>query len=278
MSKLELDYLAEHLVELKNEYLRELHSNNHIREFIPVANHQNLFDKDLLEKLHSFFKNNKIYYKQQKITLSNIPCISYEGDVNQFWVRSKKYETIYQPFLPTWGLSALILILVAKDLGFENIIDVGSGDGRLIFCGSILGLNSIGVEIDKDLCDLQNKISNSSNVKYKVINDDSNSIDYSQFKLENTIIFISALPDSGEILSYDMLNYLKKNKSKLHNVGITLMGSHDYRRYSGDKSTWGWAKFIDDSGLKILKSISLPSSWTLDVKKETPYLFTLFKP
>jgi hypothetical protein len=274
---LELDYLAEHLVELKNEYLRELHSNNHIREFIPVANHQNLFDKDLLEKLHSFFKNNKIYYKQQKITLSNIPCISYEGDVNQFWVSSKKYETIYQPFLPTWGLSALILILVAKDLGFENIIDIGSGDGRLIFCGSILGLNSIGIEIDKDLCNLQNKISNSSNVKYKVINGDSNSIDYSQFKLENTIIFISALPDSGEILSYDMLNHLKKNKSKLHNVGITLMGSHAYRLNSGEKSKWGWGKFVEDSGLKILKCISLPSSWTLDIKKETPYLFTLFK-
>jgi hypothetical protein len=274
---LELDYLAQHLVELKNEYLSELHSHNHIREFIPVANHQNLFDKGLLEKLHTFFKYNKIYYKQQGLTLSNIPCISYEGDVNQFWVSSKKYETIYQPFLPTWGLSALVMILVAKDLGFENIIDIGSGDGRLIFCGSILGLNSIGVEIDKDLCDLQNKISNSSNVKYEVINGDSNSIDYSQFKLENTIIFISALPDSGEILSYGILNHLKKYKAKLHNVGITLMGSHAYRRNSRDKSKWGWGKFIDDSGLKILKCISLPSSWTLDEKKETPYVFTLFK-
>ena len=269
--------MAQHLVELKNEYLSELHSHNHIREFIPVANHQNLFDKGLLEKLHTFFKYNKIYYKQQALTLSNIPCISYEGGVNQFWVSSKKYETIYQPFLPTWGLSALVMILVAKDLGFENIIDIGSGDGRLIFCGSILGLNSIGVEIDKDLCDLQNKISNSSNVKYEVINGDSNSIDYSQFKLENTIIFISALPDSGEILSYGMLNHLKKYKAKLHNVGITLMGSQAYRRYSRDKSKWGWGKFIDDSGLKILKCISLPSSWTLDEKKETPYLFTLFK-
>jgi len=274
---LELDYLAEYLIELKNEYLREWHSHNNIREFIPVANHQNLFDDGLLEKLHSFFGYNKIYYKQQVLRLCNIPCISYEGDVNQFWENSKKYDTIYQPFLPTWGLSALVLALVAKDLGFENIIDIGSGDGRLIFCGSILGLNSTGIEIDKDLCDLQNKISSSSNVKYKVINGDSNSIDYSKFKLENTIVFISALPDSGEILSYEILNHLKKNKSKLHNVGITLMGNHDNRLYSRDKSTWGWAKFIGDSALKVLKTIYLPSSWTLDEKKETPYLFTLFK-
>ena len=274
---MELNDLAQYLVKLKNEYLDEFHSYNHIREFIPVANHQSLFDKRILEKLHTFFNYNKIYYKQQGLTLSNIPCISYEGDVNQFWLSSKKYDTSYQPFLPTWGLSALVMILVAKDLGFENIIDIGSGDGRLIFCGSILGLYSIGVEIDKDLCDLQNKISLSSNVKYKVINSDSNSIDYSQFKLENTIIFISALPDSGEILSYSILNHLKKYKAKLHNVGITLMGSHTHRRYARDKSMWGWGKFIDDSGLKIVKCISLPSSWTLDEKKETPYLFTLFK-
>jgi hypothetical protein len=273
---LELDYLAKHLVELKNEYLGEIRSHNHIREFVPVANHQNLFDKGLLEKLHTFFKYNKIYYKQQDVTLSNIPCISYEGGVNQFWASSKKYETLYQPFLPTWGLSALVLTLVAKGLGFENIIDIGSGDGRLIFCGTILGLNSVGVEIDKDLCDLQNKISNFSNVKYEVINGDSNSIDYSQFKLENTNIFISALPDSGEILSYSILNHLKEYKAKLHNVGITLMGNRAYR-YSRDKSKYGWGKFMDDSGLKIVKCINLPSSWTLDEKKETPYLFTLYK-
>ena len=274
---MKLNHLAQYLVKLKNEYLDEFHSYNHIREFIPIANHQNLFDKGILEKIHTFFIFNKIYYKQQGLTLSNIPCISYEGNVNQFWVSSKKYETSYQPFLPTWGLSALVMILVAKDLGFENIIDIGSGDGRLIFCGSILGLNSIGIEIDKDLCDLQNEISIASNVKYKVINGDSNSVDYSQFKLDNTIIFISALPDSGEILSYSMLNHLKKYKANLHNVGITLIGSHTHRRYSRDKSMWGWRKFIDDSGLKLLKCVSLPSSWTLDEKKETPYLFTLFK-
>ena len=55
------------------------------------------------------------------------------------------------------------------------------------------------------------------------------------------------------------------------------MGTHTYKRYSRDKSMWGWGKFIDDSGLKIVKCLSLPSSWTLDEKKETPYLFTLFK-
>jgi hypothetical protein len=174
------------------------------------------------------------------------------------------------------GLSALVMILVAKNLGFENIIDIGSGDGRLIYCGSILGLNAVGIEIDKNLCDLQNEISISSNVKYKIINGDSNSIDYTKFELEKTMIFISALPELGEMISFSLVNQFKKYKEKLHKVGITLMGSQTYRRYSQDKSRWGWGQFIDEFGLKIVECVSLPSSWTLDEKKETPYLFALF--
>lgn len=274
---MDLNCLVKNLVNLKNEYLEEFHSYNPIREFVPVPNKQNMIDKSYLEKLHTFFKHNSIYYKEQAITLSDIPCTSYEGDVNQFWLSSKKYDTNYQPFLPTWGLSALVMCLVVKNLGFQSILDMGSGDGRLLYCGSILGLDSAGVEIDKDLCELQNEISTCSNVKYNVIQGDSNSIDYSQFNLENTMIFISALPELGEMIAYGVLNQLKMYRGKLHNVGITLMGSHTYRKYSRDKSMYGWGKFIADSELKILASLSLPSSWTLDEKKETPYIFTLLK-
>lgn len=271
------NHLVKELLTLKNEYLEKIHSYNHIREFLPEPRFQSLIDKPDLEKLHTFFRLNKIYYKQESVALGNIPCVSYEGDVNQFWLSSKKYDTNYQPFLPTWGLSALIMVQVAKDLGFENIIDIGSGDGRLLFCGSVIGLNSVGVEIDKDLCDLQTMISNYSNVKFQVINGDSNSIDYSQFALDNTIIFVSALPESGEMISYGIINQFKKYVENLHNVGITLMGSHTYRKYSRDKSMWGWGKFIADNDLRLVECLSLPTSWTLDERKETPYLFTLFK-
>lgn len=274
---MDLNCLVKNLVDLKNEYLEEFHSYNPIREFVPVPNKQNMIDKSHLEKLHTFFKLNSIYYKEQAVTLSDIPCTSYEGDVNQFWLSSKKYDTNYQPFLPTWGLSALVMCLAVKNLGFQNILDMGSGDGRLLYCGSILGLDSTGVEIDKDLCELQNEISTSSNVKYNVIHGDSNSINYSQFNLENTMIFISALPELGEMIAYGVLNQLKMYRGKLHNVGITLMGSHTYRKYSRDKSMYGWGKFIADFELKVLASLSLPSSWTLDEKKETPYMFTLLK-
>lgn len=271
------NHLVQELLDLKNEYLEKIDSYNHIREFLPEPRSQSLIDKPDLEKLHTFFRLNKIYYKQESVVLGNIPCISYEGDVNQFWLSSKKYDTNYQPFLPTWGLSALIMVQVAKELGFENIIDIGSGDGRLLYCGGVIGLNAVGVEIDKDLYDLQIMISKESNVNFQVINCDSNSIDYSQLALDNTMIFVSALPESGEMLSYGIINQFKKYVEKLDNVGITLMGSHTYRKYSRDKSTWGWGKFIDDNDLELVECLSLPTSWTLDEKKETPYLFTLFK-
>lgn len=270
------NYLVQELLNLKNEYLEKIHSYNHIREFLPEESPQ-FIDKSHLEKLHTFFNLNKIYYKKESVVLGNIPCISYEGDINQFWLSSKKYDTNYQPFLPTWGLSALVMVQTAKDLGFENIIDIGSGDGRLLYCGGVIGLNSVGVEIDKDLCDLQMMISNYSNVKFQVINSDSNSVDYSQLALDNTMIFVSALPESGEMISYGIMNQFKKYMNKLHNVGITLMGSHVYRKYSRDKSMWGWGKFIDDHDLKLIECLSLPTSWTLDESKETPYLFTVLK-
>lgn len=268
--------LVQELLKLKNEYLERIHSYNHIREFLPYPNHQGLFNVSHLEKLHTFFKFNKIYYKSESLLLGDIPCISYEGDINQFWLSSKKYDTNYQPFLPTWVLSALVMVLVAKNLGYKNIIDIGSGDGRLLYCGSVIGLNSVGVEIDKDLCDLQTKVSEGSNVKFRVINGDANSIDYSQLALENTMIFISALPESGEMISHGIINQIKKYVD-LHNVGISFMGSNTYRRYSRDKSMWGWGKFMRDYELKLVDCLSLPTSWTLDEKNETPYLFTIFK-
>ena len=274
---MELNQLVENIVNLKNEYLEEFHSYNPIREFVPVPQEQNMLDRSHLEKLHTFFKYNNIYFKQRAVTLSDIPCTSYEGDVNQFWLSSKKYDTNYQPFLPTWGLSAFVMCLAVKNLGFQKVLDIGSGDGRLLYCGSILGLDSAGIEIDKDLCKLQNEISSYSGVKYNVIHGDSNTVDYSQFNLENTMIFISALPELGEMIAHGVVNQLKRYRGNLNNIGITLMGSQTYRKYSRDKSMYGWGKFIADSDLKVLANLSLPSSWTLEEKKETPYLFTSLK-
>ena len=75
--------------------------------------------------------------------------------MNNFWIDSIKHDASYAPFYPTWMLSAWGLVLHAQNLGFEQIIDIGSGDGRIAYCGKVLGMDSISIEIDENLVNLQ---------------------------------------------------------------------------------------------------------------------------
>jgi predicted RNA methylase len=63
-------------------------------------------------------------------------------------------------------LSAYICSLYTKSLGYKQVIDIGSGDGRIAYCAKILGLDSYSIEIDDMLVDLQNSISKSVKVNF----------------------------------------------------------------------------------------------------------------
>ena len=52
-------------------------------------------------------------------------------------------------------LSAFLLSLKSKQLGFSELIDIGAGDGRIPYCGSLLNLRSFGIELDANLTELQ---------------------------------------------------------------------------------------------------------------------------
>ena len=112
-------------------------------------------DKQILAKLHQFISINPIYFKKTNISINNLNFSAYEGDVNEFYLSSKKYDTNYQPFYPTWMFSAFLVSLKSKQLGFSELIDIGAGDGRIPFCGSLLNLRSFGIELDTNLTELQ---------------------------------------------------------------------------------------------------------------------------
>ena len=38
--------------------------------------------------------------------------------------------------------------LFAKKNGYSEIIDIGSGDGRIAYCSKILGMESYSIELD----------------------------------------------------------------------------------------------------------------------------------
>ena len=118
------------IVNLKEDFRKSRKPNSLICEAIPVCYSNRLpIESSILRRLHDFAKCNSIYFSSDNIILGGIPCRSYHGDINDHWLDSKKYDTNYQPFYPTWILSAYALSLEAKRLGFEEIVDVGSGDG-----------------------------------------------------------------------------------------------------------------------------------------------------
>jgi hypothetical protein len=276
--KMYTDSISQSIVKLKNEFVKGHKVRSIIYEVIPLLYSTKLPIVDgILSTLNNFAESNSIYFESTDVYISGIPCRAYDGDINDYWLSSKKYDTNYQPFYPTWILSAYVLSLEAKRLGFEEVVDIGSGDGRIAYCSKLLGLKSVGIEIDSDLVNLQYKISNLTNIKYRVLNEDATAIEYSSLNLSKPIFFISGLPESGEMLARNVLEKVGEIIELKHSAGFNFMGSHIMKGYSRDKTKWGWGKIIEDFDLDLIGCLTLPSHWTNDQKMDTAYVYTRYK-
>ena len=101
------ELLSKTIVELKNEFTNNNKGGSHIQEVIPIAPSEKLpIDKNDLNMLHNFAKNNSIYSSTYELEVLDIPCIIYEGDMSNYWLDSIKHDTSYAPFYPVWILSA----------------------------------------------------------------------------------------------------------------------------------------------------------------------------
>src|SRR5919206_1403036 len=182
--KEEENLVSRSIVKLKNEFIKIHKPRSVVYEIIPLSySHTLPIENRTLSQLNKFAEMNSIYYRSTDINVLGVPCRSYEGDINDYWLSSKKYDANYQPFYPTWILSAYALSLYAKRLGFKEAVDIGSGDGRIAYCSKLLGMKSIGIEIDSDLVKLQHKISNSTNIKYRILNEDATTVEYCKLNL-----------------------------------------------------------------------------------------------
>ena len=266
------------IIQLKQEYIKYYRAQSFISEVIPSSYSENLpIEDSILRKLNDFIKHNPIYYQSDDLYLLDTPCKSYQGDINSFWLRSKKYDTSYQSFYPTWMLSAYVLSLTAKKLGFTEIIDIGSGDGRIPYCGKLINMECIGIEIDEELARLQNNICELTQVTYAVYNEDVLSFEFDSFNLINPLFFISGLPEMGEMLATAVITKIMENGRLKHTAGFNFMGSHVMKHYSSDRTNWGWGRIIKQFDLKIIECLTLPTHWTNDQKMDTPYIYTKFK-
>jgi hypothetical protein len=270
----EEDLVSRSIVKLKNEFIKIHKPRSVVYEIIPLSYSDTLpIENRTLSQLNKFAEMNSIYYRSTDINVLGVPCRSYEGDINDYWLSSKKYDANYQPFYPTWILSAYALSLYAKRLGFKEAVDIGSGDGRIAYCSKLLGMKSIGIEIDSALVDLQHRISNSTNIQYEIINGDATNLEYSSIDLSRPIFFISGLPESGEILATSILTKISKNAQLRYTAGFNFMGSHIMKEYTRDKTKWGWGKIMEHFHLDVIECITLPTVWTNDQQIDTAYIY-----
>ena len=259
---------------LKNKYMTDFFPTGYVTEIVPCQYSANLdIEQSILDKLNLFAQNNPIYLKQTEIIVDGILCKSYEGDINNYWLSSKKHDTCYQPFYPTWILSAYALAILSKKLGFTELVDIGSGDGRIAYCSTLVGLKSFSIEIDADLSILQHNVVSSTGVGFEILNLDATSFDYSSLDLSHPIFFISGLPELGDILARDVITKTRNLSDAKGTIGFNFMGTHVMREYTADKTLWGWGNIIEDFKLNIVGCVTLPTLWTNDQDLDTAYVF-----
>ena len=267
-----MESLTEIICNLKYD-LRDLYKgNSHTIEVLPNPPSKFQIKDEHLLSLYAFLENNPIYSNQIVQKLSDIDCTIFEGDLNNYWIDSLKHDSSYAPFYPTWLLSAFCLSVESQKLGYEQIIDIGSGDGRIAYSGKILGLNSISIEIDENLVDLQEKISDKTGVRFNPICSDATTYDFSKISDKPSIFIIGGVPEIGEVLAESVIKNVLKIE-RLSKSAFVLTGSHSHRKFSRDTTDFGWGPTIKKLGLSIISTHSLPTYWTMDQKFETPYVF-----
>jgi len=270
-----MDDLVKAITTLKAKFAQTYQRNSHIHEAIPLSSSDFLsIDENDLNMLHKFATSNPIYYNSFEMEIMRIPCRVYEGDINEYWLNSIKYDTSYVPFYPTWILSAYALGLETKYLGFDQVIDIGSGDGRISFCAKLVGLESFAIEIDEKLVELQNEISSKTGISFNSKHADATKFDYQSLKLNRPPFFISGLPEIGEMLVNSVIDTIISIPNLKDVATFVLTGSHQMQKSSRAASKWGWGLVIDNFALKVIKTITLPTRWTVDQPIDTPYVFT----
>ena len=273
-----LDELTKNLVRIKQSFAKNYSGNAHIQEVIPSSvSEEFALPSQHLRQLHDFAIKNPIYLNHYSEDIEGIPCTVYEGDINEYWLNSIKHGSSCQPFYPTWIMSAYVMTSIAKELGHTELVDIGSGDGRISFCGSILGQTSHSIEIDDVLVELQDAICKSTKQDFHPECQDALEFDYSQLQLDKPVFFIGGLPQmGGDVLATGIIEKINLIPDLKKNTCIVFAGTHTKRQLSGNLDDGGWSSLIEKHNLKVVDTVSLPTVWTFDQTVETPYIYTKF--
>ena len=268
-----IEKLAKNLVNLKKQFVSNYEGTSQIQELIPISKSESFpIDEYELNTLHEFATKNPIYYNSFEKVIDKIPCMVYEGDINKYWLNSIQHDSSHAPFSPTWIMSGYVMSLFAKEYGYSEIIDIGSGDGRIAYCGKILGMNSYSIEIDNMLVELQKSLADNINFNPNCF--DAIEFDYSSLNLKKPLFFIGGLAQMGGLeLAAGVLQKIKSNSSLWGNTGWSFAGTLSKKYPSDPKNQAGWGTFIENNAMQLIETISLPTVWSFHEADETQYVF-----
>jgi len=271
--------IIKNLIHVKQIFAKTYAGNSHIQEVIPTKISEKFpIDIKILQRLHDFALKNPIYHNHYEQEIDGLLCTIYEGDISDYWLNSIKHGSSCQPFYPTWIMSAFVMAQLAKQLGYSELVDIGSGDGRIAFCGHILELNSHSIEIDDVLVELQNTICKSTKQNFNPHCHDALEFDYSSLNLKKPIFFIGGLAQmGGDVLATSIIDKINSITNLKQDTGIVFAGTNTKRQLSGNLGNGGWSSLIEKHDLKVIDTVSLPTIWTFDQDVETPYIYTEFK-
>jgi hypothetical protein len=273
MVSLMIEELAKNLVELKKEFVKVYDGKSQVQEVIPKSKSESFpIDESHLESLHQFATKNPIYYNSFEKQIGSVNCIVYEGDINKYWLNSIQHGSSKAPFSPTWIMSGYIGTLLAKDLGYSEVIDIGSGDGRIAFCAKVLDMESYSIEIDDMLVDLQNLLT--STINFHPHCADAIVFDYSSLNLTHPIFFIGGLAQmGGTFLASGVLDKINSIPNLKQKTGWVFAGTLSQKYAPDPKNEAGWGTLIEKNNLKSVQTISLPAAWTFHEPDDVQYIF-----
>lgn len=243
-----------------------------IAEAIPaVPSDEFPMPEDDLRLLHRFASENPIYRDSHESVLHGIRCIVYEGDADKYWLGSILHEASRAPFSPTWIASAYVLARLVKDLGYRQVIDVGSGDGRIAFCASVFGMDAHGIEIDEELARLQARLSHLSGFEAHCA--DATEFDYAMMDSSlPAAVFVGGLAQmGGDIMVSGILDRLAAARRKM--PGWVFAGTMSPKYAPDPEGMHGWGRTMRRAGLRHTATVALPSAWTFNQTDDTQYVF-----
>ncbi len=263
-----INTIAANLVALKRKFKQTYVGKSRTPEVIPITpTAQFPIEIRHLDRLHEFARKNPIYYNNYEDTIGDIHCIVYEGDIDRYWLGSVDHKFSAAPFSPTWIMSGYVLSLLVQQFDFAEMIDVGSGDGRISFCAGLVGLRSFGIEIDCTLADLQTTLSELGG--FEPHHSDAASFDYSTLNLSSPAFAIGGLAQMG---GTNLTTRIVSGHYMWDDVGWVLAGTHSPKYPPDPLNEAGWGTMLIERGLDVLQMIHLPTAWTFHELDETPYI------